>query len=177
MSFLKNQFANYIQRDIWGSVIIFIVLMATWLLLSASIDWQHLLVGFFLMFLLTLLWNQLTIDERGKTKVSWRQFKLLMRYLFFLELEIILANFHLAVIILSPKMPISPGLIVLKIDLKKDLPRVLYANSITMTPGTITVDLEGDRLLVHGMTKHHAFGVRSWYLYDIMKDLEEDSGE
>jgi multicomponent Na+:H+ antiporter subunit E len=177
MSFLKNELVSRIQRDITGSVIIFIVLMITWLLISASVDWQHILVGFFLMFMLTLLWNQLTIDEQGKTKVTWRQFKLFMRYILFLELEIVIANFHVAAIVLSPKMPISPGLIVLKIDLKKDLPRVLYANSITMTPGTITVDLEGDRLLVHGMTKHHAFGVRSWYLYDIMKDLEEDSAK
>ena len=175
MSFLKNHLLKSFQRDITGSVIIFFLVMFFWLLLSASVDWQHLLIGVFISFLLTWFWNQLTIDERDKTRINWRQCKLLFRYFVFLGKEIFLANFIVAAIVLRPKMPISPGLIILKIDLKNDLPRVLYANSITMTPGTITVDLEGDRLLVHGMTKDLAFGVRSWYIYDIMKDLEEVS--
>ncbi len=162
-------------RDLPGSMLIMSMLMGLWLLISGSFDWQHFVTGIFLMGLLTLFWAQMTVEEVGKTRFSWHQLKLLLRYVAFLELEILKANFIVAYIVLSPKMPISPGLIVLQCNLKKDLTRVLYANSITMTPGTITVDLEGDRLLVHGMTKHHAFGVRSWYLYDIIKDLEESA--
>ena len=100
--------------------------------------------------------------------------KIFIRYFIFLILEIVKANFIVACIVLNPKLPISPGLIALKISLQRDLPRVTYANSITLTPGTITVDLDGDRLLVHGMTKDHVSGVRSWYMYDIMKELEEE---
>lgn len=151
----------------------FVLLMIFWLLISGSLSWQHLVMGFFLVSLLTLFWNQLSIDEVGETKISWRQLKIFTRYSLFLAFEILRANFIVAKIVLDPKLPISPGLIVLRLTLKKDLPRVFYSNSITLTPGTITVDLEGDRLLVHGMTKYHAFGVRSWYMYDIMKDLEE----
>lgn len=162
-------------RDVPGSLLILFVLMALWLLISGSFDWQHFISGLFLMGILTLFWTQMTLDEVGRTRFSWHQVKLLLRYVFFLSLEIFKANFSVAYIVLSPKMPISPGLLVLNYNLKNDLTRVLYANSITMTPGTITVDLEGDRLLVHGMTKHHAFGVRNWYLYDIMKDIEESA--
>jgi len=162
-----------LKRDLPGSIIISLLLLFFWFLISASLDWQHIFTGIFLGVLLTLFWDQLTIDERGKTIISRRQLKIALRYCIFLFIEIVKANFVVAFIVLNPKMPISPGLIVLKVTLKKDLPRVFYANSITLTPGTITVDLEGDRLLVHGMTKDHAFGVRSWYLYDIMKDLEE----
>ncbi len=164
---------NRVKRDIPGSIIIFFLLMAFWLLISGEFDWQHLLMGFILVPLLTLFWNQLMVNETKKTRITWHQTRLVIRYFVFLIKEILIANFIVAYIVLSPKMPISPGLIVLKVDLEKDLSRVLYGNSITMTPGTITVDLDGDRLLVHGMTRHHAFGVRSWYLYDIMKDIEE----
>ncbi len=162
-----------LKRDASGSIFIFILLMTFWLFISGSIDWQHWITGIILITFITLFWNQLLIDEHEKTKITWRQVKIFVRYLFFLELEIIKANFVVACIVLNPKMPISPGLIVLKVSLQKDLPRAAYANSITLTPGTISVDLDGDRLLVHGMTKDHAFGVRSWYMYDIMKDLEE----
>lgn len=164
-----------LKRDLPGSIFIWLLLLVFWFLISASFHWQHVVTGILLSAGLTLAWNQLTIDEYGKTTIKLRQLKIFLRYIIFLLVEIIKANFAVAFIVLNPKMPISPGLIVLKITLKKDLPRVFYANSITMTPGTITVDIEGDRLLVHGMTKEHAFGVRSWYMYDIMKDLEESA--
>lgn len=166
-----------LKSDWKGALFIASLLMVFWLLISASLDWQHIVTGILLVTILTVFWVQLTIDERGKTLISLHQLRIFLRYIIFLGIEIIKANFVVASIVLNPKMPISPGLIVLKIALKRNLPRVFYANSITLTPGTITVDLEGDRLLVHGMTKDHAFGVRSWYLYDIMKDLEEGAEE
>ena len=164
-----------IKRDMTGSLFIASLILIFWLLISGAFDWQHIFTGIIIAVLLTFFWSQLTHTEYGETRFTWRQTRIFLRYIFFLGLEIIKANFIVAFIVLSPKMPISPGLVVLKITLKKSLPRVFYANSITMTPGTISVDLDGDRLLVHGMTRHHAFGVRSWYLYDIMKDLEEES--
>lgn len=164
-----------LKRDLPGSIIIFLILLFFWFLISASLDWQHIFTGIFLSFLLVMIWNILTLNEHGRTFITWRQIKITIRYFIFLLIEIVKANFIVASIVLNPKLPISPGLIVLKVTLKRDLPRVIYANSITMTPGTISVDLDEDRLLVHGMTKDHAFGVRSWYMYDIMKDLEESA--
>jgi len=69
-------------------------------------------------------------------------------------------------------MPISPGFILLKTKLKRDLTRVFYANSITLTPGTITIDLNGNRLLVHALTRDAAKGVYNWYLQDKMREIE-----
>lgn len=163
------------KRDLPGSLIIGLILLFFWFLISASLDWQHIFTGIVLAFLTVLIWNLLTINEHGRSRITWRQVKIVLRYFIFLLTEVVKANFIVASIVLNPRLPISPGLIVLKVTLKKDLARVLYANSITLTPGTITVDLDEDRLLVHGMTKDHAFGVRSWYMYDIMKDLEESA--
>ena len=61
----------------------------------------------------------------------------------------------------------------MKINLKMVLTRVLFVNSITLTPGTVTVELEGDRLTVHGITKEHIEGLPDWYLLRMAKELEE----
>lgn len=58
--------------------------------------------------------------------------------------------------ILDPKLPISPVLVRLKASQRGAAGRVTYANSITLTPGTITIELEGDRLLVHALTREGA---------------------
>ena len=170
---LRRLLMELLRRDTVGSILIFSLLMIFWLYISGSADWQHWLTGIILVTFLTLCWNKLFAGEHLKTKITWRQVKISVRYFVFLIVEIVKANFAVAKIVLNPKLPISPGLIVLKVSLQRDLPRAAYANSITITPGTITVDLDGDRLLVHGMTKDHVSGVRDWYMYDIMKELEE----
>jgi multicomponent Na+:H+ antiporter subunit E len=58
--------------------------------------------------------------------------------------------------ILDPKLPISPVLVRLKAGQHSTVGRVIYANSITLTPGTITMELEGDDLLVHALTREGA---------------------
>jgi multicomponent Na+:H+ antiporter subunit E len=62
--------------------------------------------------------------------------------------------------ILDPKLPISPMLVRLKAGQHSDVGRVIYANSITLTPGTITMELEGDNLLVHALTREGAEGLK-----------------
>ena len=58
--------------------------------------------------------------------------------------------------ILDPKLPISPVLVRLKAGQHSEVGRVTYANSITLTPGTITIELAGDDLLVHALTRQGA---------------------
>ncbi len=161
------------KRDLGGSLLMFFLMLAFWLIVSNSVHWQHLLTGVIISFITTLLWNLITSGEKGKTKITVRQAFLFVRYFIYLLWEIIKANFVVACIVLNPKLPISPGVITMKIDLKKDLTRVLFANSITLTPGTITVELEDDRLIVHGITKEHIEGLPDWYLLRMAKELEE----
>ena len=161
------------KRDPGGSLLIAVLMLGFWLLISYSLHWQHWFTGIIISFLATVLWNEITADEKGKTKITLRQVVLFIKYFFCLIWEIIKANFVVASIVLNPRLPISPGVIITKINLKKDLTRVLFANSITLTPGTITVELEGDRLVVHGITKDHIEGIPDWYLLKMAKELEE----
>jgi len=59
------------------------------------------------------------------------------------------ANFDVAYRVLHPAMPIRPGIVKIRTTLRSEFARTLLANSITMTPGTITVDIIGDEIYVH----------------------------
>ncbi|MEN8722824.1 MAG: Na+/H+ antiporter subunit E [Alphaproteobacteria bacterium] len=78
-----------------------------------------------------------------------------------LFIEIVKANIDVTKRILAPSLNISPTLFTLKSSQHSDLGKVLYANSITLTPGTVTVAIEGDEFLVHALSE------------DAAKDLEE----
>lgn len=74
--------------------------------------------------------------------------------------QIVLSNIDVAKRIIDPKLPISPTLIDLKPTQRSDLGRMIYANSITLTPGTVTTTLKGDTLQVHALTREGAESLR-----------------
>ena len=73
--------------------------------------------------------------------------------------QIVLANLDVARRILSPSLPIRPHVIHVRAGQKTDLGRVVYANSITLTPGTVTIDMQGGDLTVHALTDEAARGL------------------
>jgi len=73
--------------------------------------------------------------------------------------EIVKAAWDVTRRILDPRLPISPMLIRVKATQQSDVGRVIYANSITLTPGTISMELEEDTILVHALTREGAEGL------------------
>ena len=59
------------------------------------------------------------------------------------------SNLHVALIVLKPSLPINPGIVKTKTVLKSKMARMILTNSITLTPGTLTVDIENDILYIH----------------------------
>ena len=80
-------------------------------------------------------------------------------YIALLLCEIIKANFCVIKLIVSPKYIIEPKLLQFQTKLEGDTKRVVLANSITLTPGTITVSLEGDKYLIHCLDKELGEGI------------------
>jgi multicomponent Na+:H+ antiporter subunit E len=74
-------------------------------------------------------------------------------YIPWLMYQIILSNIHVAKIVLNPAMPIDPEVVSYKHNLKKDVSIVTFANSITLTPGTITAEIVDGEFLVHCLDK------------------------
>jgi len=80
-------------------------------------------------------------------------------YLPWLLIKIMVANLQVAYIVLHPRMPIAPALLQFQTRLQKNLARVIVANSITLTPGTITVGLNNGRYIVHVLVPSLASGI------------------
>ncbi|KDR94576.1 multicomponent Na+:H+ antiporter subunit E [Peptoclostridium litorale DSM 5388] len=81
------------------------------------------------------------------------------KYIFLLIREVIMANVAVAKIVLSPKMEISPEIVEFESRLKSEFLRVVLANSITLTPGTITIDMQDGMYTVHCLKEEFARGL------------------
>ncbi len=160
--------ANHKDRAVY----LFVSLLAFWLLLCGAVDFQRVVAGVLVSALLTMFWRSRLVS--GPAEVDLPAMKIFLHpafplYVWRLVVEIVKANLMVASIVLQAKMPISPHFVIVTTGLKHDLSRVIYANSITITPGTISVSLTGDTLVVHALTKEAAEGVRGW---DIEKRVE-----
>jgi multicomponent Na+:H+ antiporter subunit E len=80
-------------------------------------------------------------------------------YIPWLILEVVKSNIDVARRILDPRLPISPRVIEVQASQRRDIGRVIYANSITLTPGTVSIDTDGDRITVHALTEEAAAGL------------------
>jgi multicomponent Na+:H+ antiporter subunit E len=127
-----------------------VILFGTWLLWSGI--YQPLTIGFGVGSCLFVAWLSARmgiVDEEGSPVHLVPR---LVLYVPWLVLAVIKANLDVAVRILKPGLPISPRLVKIKASQQNDLGRVVYANSITLTPGTVTVDMQGDELTIHALT-------------------------
>lgn len=97
-----------------------------------------------------------------------------LKYVFLLVKEIIKANMAVIKMILTRREVTEPTLVKVHTDLKSETAKVMLANSITLTPGTITVSMEGDTLLVHCLDKSLSEGMED---SDFVKMLEKMEGE
>ena len=99
---------------------------------------------------------------------------LLIKYLFTLIVEILKANLVVFKLVYSAEYELEPALVHFKTNLHSTFAKVLLANSITLTPGTITVSLTGDEYTVHCLDKELAEGIASSVFVELLTKIEED---
>ena len=129
-----------------------LVLAGTWVLLSGMI--QPLLLGLGLASVLGVAWLKARADRGDRDPVPFAlRVSRLPGYLLWLSWEVVKSNVDVARRILSPSLPIAPSARWLRASQRSELTRVLYANSITLTPGTLSIDLDDDRVEVHALNK------------------------
>jgi multicomponent Na+:H+ antiporter subunit E len=136
-----------------NTVIYFILCFATWMFLTGRFYWQNLLAGAVVSALTTIIFSRYFRIDVKKLANPSRYFWLVVYILYFIW-ECIKANFDVAYRVLHPAMPVRPGIVRVNLTVKGDLTRTILANSITMTPGTIAVDIIGDILYVHCIYLH-----------------------
>ncbi len=137
------------------------ILFGFWVLLSGKFDPWHLGWGIGASFVVSALGKGLLFRERLPLGKRVREISRFILYLFWLLKEIFKANLHVAYLVWNPRMKelIDPRVIRFKTQLKGDIPRVTFANSITLTPGTITLLLEDDLYYVHAIDLPSASGL------------------
>jgi len=156
-----------------AKVATFLVMLAFWVVLSGKLDGFHLTLGVLSSLMVAYVSHDLLIF--GGERRSWvRGFFGLVLYLPWLFWEIILATLHVAYVALHPHMYdlIDPQIIRFRTDLKKPISKVALAQSITLTPGTITVDIEDDEFIVYALTQSAADGCPGSLERRVAKALE-----
>ena len=134
-----------------------LALAACWLLLSGY--FQFLLLALGAASVVFCLWIAMRMDlidhEGAPVHITWGA----LRYLPWLLWEIVKANIDVARRVIHPNLPIAPSLFDAPVSQQTDLGQALYANSITLTPGTVSVDLGPGVIRVHALHNGAADGV------------------
>lgn len=140
----------------------FTILFAFWLILSGKLELKYLIFGLVSAALVTFVTQDLLEPQQGQRKApsSTAAFSKaagrLCSYFVWLIYQIVKSNIQVAYIVLHPKLPVKPGLLRFRTRLQSRVGQILLANSITLTPGTITVDFTEGTYLVHALVPEAA---------------------
>lgn len=158
-----------------NTIIQAVLLMAFWFFLSGHYDIMHVSFGIFSVVLVTFINYPLrrhlyALEEHDTLKLSFRR---LIFYIPWLLWQIVIASLQVAFVVLHPRCPIDPALLRFKTRLGNTSSKVILGNSITLTPGTITLEIDQDEFLVHALMDISSTGIIDGTLPDQVAKLYE----
>lgn len=125
-----------------------ILLMLVWIAFTNTFESQEFFTGLFITALISFLAIRL-FTCCDLSILCPRKLYYLVKYFFVFMLALIKSNLDVARRVLSPSLPINPGIVKFKTKLKKNFAKMVLANSITLTPGTLTIDIVDDTFYIH----------------------------
>ena len=136
--------ASKLSRYLYTVIVLFVI----WLFLTASLDPQELAFGLILSLIVAALTYEI-FTTGGLSNLHPKRVAYAIAYIPYFLWAMIMANLDVAYRVLHPKRPIRPGVVKCKTVLNTDAGKLALANSITLTPGTITLDVDGDNYFIH----------------------------
>ena len=130
----------------------FLVLFAFWLLLSGFFTAFLMVAGAVTALAVVLFSRRMDIVDHEGHPVHLAPRALLVYWPWLIK-EIMKSGWQVSTIILQPSLPVSPTLVRIRATQRTDVGRTTLANSITLTPGTISVEVDRDEILVHALTR------------------------
>ena len=130
------------------SIGLFATLFFFWILLNGTLAVDVFLIGVLVSLAITVLFRE-GLSFLSEARLVPAAVVATFAYFGFFFKELFWANIRLAAIVLKPSLPIRPGIVKVRTRLKSRMGRLLLANSITLTPGTLTVEMEDEWLYVH----------------------------
>lgn len=149
-----------------------VLLFALWLGLSGQLNVMMISVG--LASILVILYVTHRMDVIDNEIYPAHMTVLLLRFWVFLAREVIIANIDVIKRIFKPGKNISPQLFELPLTLKSDVSRVIYANAITLTPGTVSANLDKKTVTVHTLSIEAAEELSSGRMASAVPEDYED---
>lgn len=150
----------------------FLLLFLVWLILNGKITAEICIFGLAISAALFYFVCRFMDYSVKKELLLFRLLPLLLQYAWVLVKEIVKANVCVLKIILSPELQPEPALVYFDTDLKNGFTRVLLADSITLTPGTITVSLEDNHYCIHCLDRELADGLEDSVFVELLKKME-----
>ena len=132
------------DQKLKSRIIVFFLSLLVWLALTEIGNWQEILVGALLSIIVSLIAGHFLLTSE-KQKGLFHRLVSAVLYFFKFLMEMIKANVHVAYIVIHPKVPINPGIVKIKTGLTKESAITVLTNSITLTPGTLTIDVNPEK--------------------------------
>lgn len=129
-------------------VVGFVIISLFWFLLNNTLDLKIILIGIGLSAFLSAMFCY-KCDVYSQIKLTPKAFFYTIFFLLVFLVELIKSNLDVAYRVISPSLPINPGIVEVKTKLTSKMGRMILANSITLTPGTLTVDIKDDTIFIH----------------------------
>ena len=148
-----------------------IAMFIFWILLSGEFTFILITSGVVASLITAYLSHDIFIGKADLKTETGRVFKFIV-YIPWLLWEIILANVEIAYLVLSPKPLVDPQIVRFKNDLKTDLGIVTLAHSITLTPGTVTVEANREEFVIHAIWQKSAEGIIGGEMQRKVKKIE-----
>jgi multicomponent Na+:H+ antiporter subunit E len=151
------------------SIVVYISLVALWLLLAPQFELSSLLLGMFISLIIVIFTREKSetrITNLGQIIVAH------VKFYWVLLVEILKANIDVAKIVLSKEMSIQPHYLNYQPHLKSAYASVLLANAITLTPGTLSVHLDEEGYVIHALTNSAAEGLVGSSLERVAKEID-----
>ena len=150
----------------------FLLLFCVWVILNGRITMEICILGILVSAAIFAFLCRFLDYSVKKELLLFRLFPLFVRYLWVLVEEIVKANVCVLKIILSPELQPEPAVVYFDTRLRSGTARVMLADSITLTPGTITVSLEGNHYCVHCLDRELAQGLEDSVFVELLEEME-----
>lgn len=150
----------------------FFLLLILWIILNGKVTLEIVIFGAIISGGLVIFMQKFFGYKLSYDKVFIKKLPLILEYAYVLIIEIFKANYEVLKLSTSSEYEIEPALVTFKTDLKSNLARVCLANSITLTPGTITVELNEDEYTVHCLDKSLAIGLSESVFVKLLREIE-----
>lgn len=153
-------------------ILTFVLLFAAWIAFTGTIIEQELIVGTLASLLVTIIVFRNFIKGKARSKLNPIRWVFFIAFLINLLFREIVAHLKLMAIILSPRLKIRPEIVELETGFENEGGTTALANSITLTPGTLTIDTKENSLEIHCITKtpeNKIFGKSAKLLRGVVK--------